>query len=319
MSQPRKPQPHGQRTSEGSRRVAPVLPPVFHSSPRKTIVTAIMASRNASTLKVKSEAPTPYDATVVFGAAVQLPAFDKVDQETWFTVADANFALRKVTESTTKYYYLLSKLDAESLRQVSAFLKQPRGDDPYQEIKDELCHMYKQSLEEKLDAVFALTDLGDERPKKFGKELQRLVADASRDDMLKRVFVRCLPQRIVTAITGSLGGNLDMVIAGADKAWTASASSTMASVSAVTGPPSGGRHGGLHQGCRPTGPQGNTGPQRTQSILCVYHKKFGNTARKCAPGCSRWNKERSRESRVFQVEGALDGEDEQDDTASGNV
>ena len=102
-----------------------------------------MASRNASTTEVKPEVSTPYDAAAVFGASVQLPAFDKVDPETWFTVADANFALRKVTESTTKYYYVLSKLDAESLRQLSAFLKQPRGDDPYREIKEELCDTYE--------------------------------------------------------------------------------------------------------------------------------------------------------------------------------
>ena len=133
--------------------------------------------------------------------------------------------------------------------------------------------------------------------------MQRLKADASRDDMLKRIFVRCLPQRIVTVITGSLGGNLDVVIAEADRAWTAAAPSAAVSVSAVTGPPSRGKRVGHYQGRRPTG------PQMTTLTLCVFHKKFGNSARKCAPGCSRWNEERPRESRVNQVEESLDGED----------
>ena len=112
----------------------------------------------------KPSTATPFDAAAVFGASVQLPSFDKVDPETWFTVADANFALRKVTDATMKYY-VLSKLDAATLRQLSAFLKQPKGDDPYKEIKDELCEAYEPPLEEKLDALFALTDIGDERPK----------------------------------------------------------------------------------------------------------------------------------------------------------
>ena len=51
---------------------------------------------------VSTQASVHLDAAV-FGATVQLPAFDKVKAEMWFAVADANFALRKVTDSTTKY------------------------------------------------------------------------------------------------------------------------------------------------------------------------------------------------------------------------
>ena len=129
----------------------------------------------------------------VFGATVQLPAFDKVEAETWFVVADANFALTRVTDPTTKYYYVLLKLDASTLRKLTAFIKQSRGPDPYAEIKDVLCDAYEPSLEQKLDAMLALTDLGDERPKEFGLELKRLASDSTRDDILKRIFVRCLP------------------------------------------------------------------------------------------------------------------------------
>ena len=76
-----------------------------------------MATRNTPVtgLDAKPVTSTSYDAAAVFGASVQLPNFDKVDPKTWFTVADANFALRKVMDSTTKYYYVLSKLDVASL------------------------------------------------------------------------------------------------------------------------------------------------------------------------------------------------------------
>ena len=116
-------------------------------------------------------------------------------------------------------------------------------------------------LEEKLDALFALTDIDDDQLRRFGKKLQRLVADASRDDMLKRIFVRCLPQRIVTAITSSLGGKLDAVIA--DKAWTAANSGTTpVAVSAVSRPPQtpakGDKRGGRQHGIRSAGSQPTT-------------------------------------------------------------
>ena len=51
--------------------------------------------------------PTVQLDAAVFGASVQLPAFDKIEPESWFCVADANFALRKVTDSTTRYYYVV--------------------------------------------------------------------------------------------------------------------------------------------------------------------------------------------------------------------
>ena len=222
-----------------------------------------MASSNES--KQATSASTPYDAAAVFGASVQLPTFDEVEPETWFAVADANFALRKVTDPLTKYYYVLSKLDTTSLRQLSAFIKRPKGSDPYSEIKAELCDAYEPPLEEKIDAMLALTDMGDERPRAFGREMQRLVADASKDEICKRVFVRCLPARVLSAITGSLSGSWDSVIVAADKAWTASAatgSGTAVKVAAVasqshpsgsqgTGKPRGSWRGGCQRGDRP--------------------------------------------------------------------
>ena len=145
-----------------------------------------MATNNAPEVK---PAPAPFDAAV-FGATVQLPAFDKVEPETWFTShhADTNFALGKVTDSATKYYYVLSKLDAFTLRKLSAFLKCNRGPDPYQEIRRQLCCTYEPRLEQKLETLLAIKDMGDERPMEFALEPQRLSSDATMDDVLKRIF-----------------------------------------------------------------------------------------------------------------------------------
>ena len=265
---------------------------------------------------VASSASVHLDAAV-FGASVQLPAFDKIEAETWFAVADANFALRKVTDSTTKYYYVLSKLDASTLRKLSSFIKKSRGEDPYGEIKAELCEAYEPQLEQKLDALLTLAGMGDESPKEYGMEIRRLTSDATLDDVQKRIFVRGLPRQLVTAITGSLGGNFAAVITAAQKAWTASAASMQqeATVSAVSGPStSSSRRGGRGGRQRGNGGQrgSRSGGQITTVALCSFHKKYGDSARRCSPGCGRWNEDRHRETpaaRVFSVEEALDGED----------
>ena len=72
-------------------------------------------------------------------------------------------------------------------------------------------------MEQKVDAFLALTDIGDERPDEFALEIQRLLSNASIDDVMKRVFLRCLPPTIITAITSSLGGKFQSVVQAADR------------------------------------------------------------------------------------------------------
>ena len=219
---------------------------------------------------------------------------------------------------------MLSKFDASTLKKLSTFLQLPRGDDPYRELREMLCETYEPPMEKKLDAFLGLTEIGDERPSEFGLEIQRLTAKSSMDDLRKRVFLRCLPGPIVTAITGSLQGSFNTVVKAADRAKMAAstasgapqAAATVAAVANTSQVPfsRGGKRKAPQRGARPTG-------QMTSLTLCSFHKKFGDSARKCVQGCSRWREHRQGENpsaRVFQVEGTLDGEDEMIGTASEN-
>ena len=173
-----------------------------------------------------------HDPVLVYEATVQLPTFDKVEPRAWFGIADANFGLCKVTDSHTKYYYVLSKLDSATLRKLSTFLDRPLGSDPYQEIQQKLCKTFEQPLQAKLDAFLATTDAGDERPAELGLELQRLLSNASLNDVLERVFLRSLKPTIITAITGSLSADFETIVAGAS-----ASPYDLTTVSAISGPP----------------------------------------------------------------------------------
>ena len=212
-----------------------------------------MASRQAPDVK---STPTERLEAGVFGATIQLPMFDRSEPDAWFALADANFGLRKITESQTKYWYVLSKFDSTMLKKLATFLKLPRGEDPYQKLRDKLCQTFEPPLEQKLDALLSLTEIGDERPVEFGLEIQRLLANATTDDIAKRIFLRCLPQSVVTAINSSVSGNFESVMLAADRAWTTSASATStASVSAISGTSQarGGKRGGRQRGGRSGG------------------------------------------------------------------
>ena len=278
------------------------------------------ASGNGKAKVMPAADPAGHLDATVCGASVQLPVFDKIEPESWFCVADANFALCKVTDSMTHYYYVLSKLDSTTLRKLSAFLKRPRGDDPYQEIRRQLCRTFGPSMEQKLDTLLSITDMGDEQPMEFGLELQRLLGDASTGDILKRIFLRSAPPLIATAIRGSRSAKFEELIEAANDAWTtASASPTgpstaavsVAAVSSTQSHRRGGR-GGHQRGSH------SSGPTRTLQ-LCNFHIKFGDAAKKCSLSCARWGDQaRTRDlpTQVFQVEEALDGED--DDIGSEN-
>ena len=236
-----------------------------------------------ATREVPEVKPAVQLDAAVFGATVQLPSFGKIEPNAWFAVADANFALRKVTDSMTRYYYVLSKLDATTLRKLSAFLNRPRGEDPYNDI---------------------------ERPMEFGLEMQRLLGDSSTDDILKRIFLRAAPPAIATAIKPFRKAKFEELLEAAEDAWATEASpagmstATVAAVSAPVASQRRGARGGRQRGGRSPGQ-----PRMIQ--LCYFHHKFGDAAKRCAPACVRWGDlNRTRDAtQVFQVEEVLDGED----------
>ena len=98
---------------------------------------------------------------VAHSVAVQLPTFNRLAPLEWFHLADANFYLRGIKQSDTKYWYVVSKLDPDTLWKLSAFLALTKGDDLYAEIRAILCKTYKPQLEQKLDAFLAANDIAD--------------------------------------------------------------------------------------------------------------------------------------------------------------
>ena len=150
--------------------------------------------------------------------AVQFPTFNRLAPSVWFHLADANFHLRGIKQSDTKYWYVVSKLDPDTLRKLSAFLDQTKGDDPYAEIRAILCKTYEPKLQQKLDAFLSANDLGNERPSEYALELRRYLANAKLEDLLKQVFVRSLPKHLANAVSGIQDTSFDALVEAANRA-----------------------------------------------------------------------------------------------------
>ena len=87
--------------------------------------------REMATNAGKPQEPAMADDPATHSVAVQLPTFNRLAPSEWFHLADANFHLRGITKSDTKFWYIVSKLDAKMLRKMSSFLAKKGGDDLY--------------------------------------------------------------------------------------------------------------------------------------------------------------------------------------------
>ena len=244
------------------------------------------------------------DDPVAHSVAVQLPTFNRIAPTSWFHLEDANFHLRGITASDTKFWYVVSELDQETLSKLSSFLAKPRGKDPYSEIRDVLCRTFEPKLEQKLDALLSSSDLGDERPSEYALELRRLLSNASTEDILKRIFTRSLPKYLRDAISANADESFDGLAEAADRAWALnSAERTVAAVAPAFSQTHRAR-GGAQQGrgTRHRGKQSGRQETSRSVVLCPFHLKWGDAARRCLPSCSRW--EPRGQQQVFQVEEA---------------
>ena len=85
----------------------------------------------------------------------QVPLFFKYTPETWFVHLEAQFDLKQLKTSSTKFYWCIFALPSEVSNQLTHIIQDP-GEDPYQEIKDHLIQLYSLRNYQKYEALINL-------------------------------------------------------------------------------------------------------------------------------------------------------------------
>ena len=75
--------------------------------------------------------------------SLKLPSFWTNDVETWFAQAEAQFALRDITNEITKFHHVVSVLSADVACKVSSILRSSPGHNPYTALKKHLTCKYQ--------------------------------------------------------------------------------------------------------------------------------------------------------------------------------
>ena len=125
--------------------------------------------------------------------SLKLPSLWTNDVETWFAQAEAQFALRDITNETTKFHHVVSVLSADVASKVSSILRSPPGHNPYTALKKQLTCKYQLTEHERAAAIFNIPALGDKRPSQIMDRMLHLLGGCEGGILFRYHFISILP------------------------------------------------------------------------------------------------------------------------------
>ena len=140
---------------------------------------------------------------LVNSVALKVLPFFKHASETWFVHLEAQFDLKQLKTSSTKFYYCISALPSKVTTQLTHMIQDP-GEDPYQETKDCLIHLYSLSNYQKFEALINLPFTSDTTPSVVMSSMLN-PKKFKPDFVLIGLFLRHLPQSIRDHLNTSPG------------------------------------------------------------------------------------------------------------------
>ncbi len=133
-------------------------------------------------------------AVAVQAVSLKLPTFLAARPDVWFQQTEAQFALRNITDPTTKYYYLLTALDPVVAERMAGDVALTPAEGKYSYLKGKLMEVYGLTDDQKADQLLDLAGLGDWKPSQLCAHIQSLTV--GQDDLIRRIFLRQLPEDV---------------------------------------------------------------------------------------------------------------------------
>ena len=193
--------------------------------------------------------------------AVKLPTFWTENAASWFNQAEAQFALRNITQDETKYYHVVSSLDMHTSARANVLMQNPPATNKYTALKNFLLKAYQLSEPERADMLLAMESLGNRRPSQLMSEILLLNGDKAQHFILRQIFMKALPENLRNALAPSKEEDLSELAKEADRLMgTVSSSHTVTAA--------------------------DTDTVKKKNQLCYFHRKFGTRSWRCRQPCS---------------------------------
>ena len=136
----------------------------------------------------------------VDAVTIKLSVFWSTSPSAWFTHAEAQFAIRSITQDDTRYYHVVSVVDSAAATCALSLLWLPPNTRKYETIKTFWISAYELSNYERASSLFGLTGLSDSKPSEFMDSMLVLLGNHNPCFLFKHLLLQQLPN----VVRGSL-------------------------------------------------------------------------------------------------------------------
>lgn len=220
-------------------------------------------------------------AQTIDAVAIKLPTFWTSSPQAWFLQAEAQFAIRGVTQDDTKYFHVVAALDTATANRALSLLTSPPEHGKYQALKDFLLSAFCLSEHERASILLNIQGLGDRRPSQLMDEMLALLGNHQPCFLFRHLFLAQLPESVRIPLASSSTKDYRTLALEADTLLLASAQQVNQTDFPDTFDSQEVCASSYHKQKHPS--TGN-------SFICWFHKKFGSAAKKCTPACSLYSK-----------------------------
>ncbi|GBM04010.1 Transposon Ty3-I Gag-Pol polyprotein [Araneus ventricosus] len=140
--------------------------------------------------------------------AVQIPVYNRSNPALWFIMCESTFKLavpKPITESVTKFNYVVSHLPPEVASLVRDILMNPYATDPYTHLKTELINRSGESSQQEIRQLLSGEELGTRKPSELLRNMKRRAETLKvPETFMLELFLQRLPtsvQTILAAVT----------------------------------------------------------------------------------------------------------------------
>ena len=234
----------------------------------------------------------------VGAVALKLPPFWPESAEVWFAQAEAQFNIKGVSSSTTKFYHCVAAMSQEVASQLLDLIRTPPASEPYEVLKTRLIKSYGLNDYQRFENLVSLPFSGDQKPSHLmNRMLALLPEDYKPGFILRGLFLRRLPSEVRAHLLQEDIRDPRALSLKADELYQSHVSPQVnilstddsfesQSVNAVRGLSSSASRS--RRSSLSSNVSSAVGPRSasSSSTLCWYHRSHGDKALKCRQPCS---------------------------------
>ena len=151
---------------------------------------------------------------VAQAVSIKPPAFSETSPALWFKIVEAQFSIRGISQTQTKYYHALANLPTEILDNVPPEIIEGEN---YDDLREAVISFYEQTKPELFAKLISSTGMTG-RPSAYLRRLQQVASKVKvGEDLVRHQFIKSLPSTIAPVVAAQSSLSLTQLGAMSDE------------------------------------------------------------------------------------------------------